>query len=182
MIRQLAAALVLTLPILASAQAYVPAHERSDAYSIETGTELVMVYIGASHCGPCVQPEYKAALEQAKLLLAEQAEAEGKGFAVIGVSIDYGAEVGFEFLQQSGGFDELVIGRNWFNSAALTHFGVTEDQDPRQLALPSVILYERDMEMGESIRASEPRYLRQIAGGVALPEWVAAGAPLAITP
>ncbi|GAB5534521.1 MAG: hypothetical protein Rubg2KO_07700 [Rubricoccaceae bacterium] len=176
MIRQFVAAILVALPLGAAAQSYVPAHERDQG--IETGTELVMVYIGASHCGPCIQPDYKAALEQAKLLLAEQAEAAGHGFAVIGVSIDYSADVGFQFLKESGGFDELVIGRNWFNSLALSHFGVTEGQEPRQLALPSVILYERDMTLAGSIRASEPRYIRQVAGGVALPEWVAAGAPL----
>lgn len=176
MIRQLILALLLALPVSASAQTYMPIYERET--DIATGTELVMVYIGASHCGPCVQPEYKAALEEAKVRLAEQAEAQGKGFAVIGVSIDFEPQVGFDFLNASGTFDEMVIGRNWFNSAALTHFGVTEGQEPRQLALPSVILYERDMELGESIHASAPRYLRQIAGGVALPEWVAAGTPL----
>ncbi|MEO0558251.1 MAG: hypothetical protein AAF170_08720 [Bacteroidota bacterium] len=179
MIRQLAVALLFVIPVVVSAQTYTPVYERDD--DIRTGTELVMVYIGASHCGPCVQPEYKAALEEAKVRLAEQAEAEGKGFAVIGVSIDYDPQVGFDFLNESGTFDEMVIGRNWFNSAALIHFGVTEGQEPRQLALPSVIFYERDMELGESIHASAPRYLRQIAGGVALPEWVAAGAPLAVT-
>lgn len=181
MFRQLAVSLLFVLPVAASAQTYTPIYEQESG--IEAGTELVMVYIGASHCGPCVQPEYKAALEQAKALLAEQAEAAGKGFAVIGVSLDYDPEVGIDFLRESGKFDELVIGRNWYNSAALSHFGVTEDGAPaRQLALPSVILYERDMSMGEFIGASEPRYLTQIMGSGALPEWVAAGAPLDVVP
>lgn len=179
MIRQLAAALLFAFPALASAQSYVPAYERDEG--IDAGTEVVMVYIGASHCGPCMWPEYKTTLEQAKLLLEEQAQAAGKGFAVIGVSLDYDPEVGFDFLNGSGKFDEMTMGRNWFNAAALTHFGMTEGQEPRQLALPSVIVYERDMEMGESIGASEPRYLKQIVGAEALPEWVAAGAPLAVS-
>ena len=180
MVRQLVLSALIALPLSASAQTYVPAHERDQG--LETGTELVMVYIGASHCGPCVQPAYKAALERAKGMLSEQAGAEGKGFAVIGVAIDYGAEDGYQFLRDSGGFDELVIGRNWFNSAALAHLWRPEGLSERTVGLPSILVFERDMQMGAQIGASEPRYLKHLVGGHALPEWVAAGAPLADAP
>jgi len=173
-------ALLFVFSAAASAQTYVSAFERDQG--IESGTELVMVYIGASHCGPCTWPEYKESLEQAKVLLSEQAEASGKAFVTVGVSIDYDPEVGYAFLNDSGRFDEMAMGRNWFNSAAVVHFGLTDGEEGRTLALPSIIVYERDMTMGASLGASEPRYLKQIVGATDLPAWVEAGAPVALIP
>ena len=176
MIRLLAASVLLAVPGAVSAQAYVPVYER-DA-GIASGTELVMVYIGASHCFPCVQPEYKAALEQAKVRLAEQAEADGKAFVAIGVSIDYDPEVGYDFLADSGKFDELAIGRNWFNASVLEHLVRAEGAEDRTLALPTVVVYEREARMGDTLEATAPRYLKYIVGSRELPTWAEAGAPL----
>ena len=176
MILQLVATILFALPCAAAAQAYVPVQDREQG--VTSGSEVEMVYIGASDCFACVQPTYKAALEQAKVLLADRAEAEGKTFVAIDVSTDYDLDAGYDFLKASGGFDELVIGRNWFNSAVLEHLIRTEGAEDRVLGLPTIVLYEQEAMMGDTIQATPPRYLRYIAGGAELPEWVEAGVPL----
>ncbi|MGI9174713.1 MAG: TlpA family protein disulfide reductase [Rhodothermales bacterium] len=171
-------ALSLALALPATAQDYLPAYERDPHFNIGSGTELVLVYFGGSTCGPCQADEFKAALDRAKVLLAERAEQEGKAFAAIGVAVDQSVEDGLAFLNASGRFDELAVGRNWFNSASLAHLWRPEGLAKRRVGLPSVVVFEREMSMGKNITASEPRYLVELGGGVAIPEWVEAGAPL----
>ena len=130
----------------------------------------MLVYFGGSTCGPCQSDAFKADLDQAKRLLVERAEEEGKAFAAIGVAVDHSVEDGLAFLSESGRFDELAVGRNWFNSASLAH---------RAGALPTVMVFEREMSFeGSDITASEPRYLAELVGSDELAGWVAAGASL----
>ncbi len=172
----LTVALGLTLSLPATAQEYVPAYERGS--DIESGPEVVLVYFGASTCAPCHLDGFKSALERAKVLLAERAERDGKAFAVVGVAVDHSVEDGLAFLAESGRLDELVVGRNWFNSAVLAHVWRPEGLEDRIPGLPGVIVFEREMSMGEAgIAAGETEYLVELVGAEAIPEWVEAGAP-----
>lgn len=173
----LAAVLGLSLSLPVSAQEYVPAYDRG--IGMRSGTEVVLVYFGSSTCGPCQFEEFKTALEQAKVLLFERAEAEGKAFAVMGVSVDHDIEEGLAFLADSGRFDEVVVGRNWFNSAVLAHMWRQEGLEDRITGLPGIMIFEREMSMGESIiSASAPVYLADVVGAEDIPAWVESGAPL----
>ncbi|HEX8385659.1 MAG TPA: hypothetical protein VF576_05725 [Rubricoccaceae bacterium] len=168
-------ALALSLPV--AAQEYVPAYGRGG--DDQTGTEVVLVYFGSATCAPCHLDEFKAALERAKVLLHERAEADGKAFAVVGVAVDHNVEDGLAFLAGTGRFDELVVGRNWFNSAALAHIWRAEGLEDRFAGLPGVMVFEREMTVGETgISASPPTYLVELVGARRIGEWVAAGAPL----
>ncbi len=167
--------LALSLP--AVAQGYVPAYERD--VDISEGPEVVLVYFGASTCGPCHDDRFKAALEEAKVLLFERAEADGKSFAAVGVAVDHSVEDGLAFLAASGRFDEVVVGRNWFNSAVLAHIWRPDDAGSQRAGLPGIMVFEREMSMGESgIAASAPAYLAEVVGAEDIPAWVEAGAPL----
>ena len=173
----LTAALGLVLALPAVAQEYIPAYERG--VDISEGPEMVLVYFGASTCVPCHDDDFKAALEDAKLALFERAEAEGKSFAAVGVAVDHSVEDGLAFLTESGRFDEVVVGRNWFNSAVLMHVWRPEGLESRVPGLPGVMVFEREMEMGEGgISASAPTYLVELVGAEDIPAWVAQGAPL----
>ena len=174
----LALALILPLALPVTAQEYVPAYDRDPNFNIGNGPELVLVYFGGSTCGPCQSGDFKAALERAKVLLSERAAAEGKAFAAVGVAVDFSVEDGLAFLAESGRFDELAVGRNWFNSASLSHLWRPEGLEGRTVGLPSVVVFERDMTMGEAVTASEPLYLVELLGAAAIPEWVDSGAPL----
>ena len=163
-------------PLGAAQTAYEPGYMRGAG--IEEGTELVLVYIGQSTCAPCTWDSFKADLEAARLARAARAEAGGMRFAAIGVAAEHNVEEGLALLRGSGGFDELAIGRNGFNSAALSHLWRPEGLDERVVGFPSVIVFERDMTMAETIAASPPRYRVELAGADQVAAWVEAGAPL----
>ncbi len=83
--------------------------------------ELVLVYIGAASCGPCNDPEFKAVLSRFKNTLAALARAEHRKLRSIGVSTDWDVDSGLQFLRDSGAWDEMVVGNNWYNSAVIEH-------------------------------------------------------------
>ena len=176
----LALSLCLGLPLGASAQGYVPAHERG-ASDPASGTELVMVYLGSSTCAPCRDARFKQTVERAKNLLAGRAEREGARFATMGVALDHNVDDGLAFLQDSGRWDEVAAGRNWLNAAALAHVWRPDGLEGRTVALPTVVVFERDVEVGDAVAASAPRYLGEWVGAFAIPDWVEAGAPLGDT-
>lgn len=142
----------------------------------EEGTELVVVYFGGSTCGWCYTEEARGAVRGAVLALQERARREGKAFAYVGVANDWDIEAGLGFLEASGPFDEIVVGRNWNNHASADHLFMNPDATP---ALPTVVVYEQDISAGARgpVFGGE-RYLAAVSGGPALAEWVAAGAPL----
>ncbi|MEM1115052.1 MAG: hypothetical protein AAF845_17320 [Bacteroidota bacterium] len=175
--RALILALLVAFALPAATQEYVLAYERD--VNISEGPETVLVYFGASNCRPCYDDAFKATLEAAKVALFERTEAEGASFAVVGVAVDHSIEEGLAFLSQSGRFDEVVIGRNWFNSAVLAHVWRPEGIEDRVPGLPGIMVFERDMTMGETgIAAGEPTYLVELVGAEDIPAWVEAGAPL----
>ena len=169
--------LVLVLAPAAFAQGYQPAYETHGG-ALGRGPELVLVYFGMTECVPCHDPDFKADLERAKGLLAEQAAATGRGFAAVGVAMDWDVAEGFAFVQGSGRFDEVAIGRNWENAAALTHLWRPDGLESRQIAIPSVLVYEREVTSAASIAATAPIYRFEAAGADAIRAWVAAGAPV----
>ena len=150
---------------------YQPGYEMSGE-----GTELVAVYFGGSTCGWCYTDEAREAVRAAVLALQDRARAEGKAFAYVGVANDWDIEVGLDFLKASGPFDEIIVGRNWYNHAAAPHLFMNPDAIP---ALPTVVVYEQDVTSGDrGLVFSGERYLAAVSGGPALAEWAADGAPL----
>ena len=169
-------AFALALPV--AAQGYVPAYERAPNFNNGPGTEVVLTYFGSTTCTACQDPAFKAALGRANTLLAERAASEGKTFVAIGVALDPSVEDGLAFLSTSGRFDEVAVGRNWFDSAALAHIWRSEGRSGRTVALPGVMVFEREMTIGEAgVVPGASRYLVERVGGADIPAWVAAGAP-----
>lgn len=150
---------------------YVPAYEPPS-----DGTELVVVYFGGSTCGWCYTDEAKTAVRAAVLALRDRAHAEGKAFAYVGVANDWDLEAGLDFLRDSGPFDEVVVGRNWFNQASAAHLFMNPGASA---ALPTVVVYEQDITTGERgpVFGGE-RYLAAVSGGPDLAAWAEAGAPI----
>lgn len=176
--RLLALLVALCLGPAVAAQDYVPAYERDDAPPLGSGPEVVLVYFGASWCAPCHTASFKADLGRAKLMVAERAAAEGKAFAVMGAALDHDIEAGLGFLLDSGGFDEVAVGRNWFNAASLAHLWRPGGGGQRGMGLPALVVFEREMTMAEMIAAGEPTYRAEAVGVYDIAAWVEAGAPL----
>jgi len=153
----------------AQATEYVPSHQ------LPQGRELVAIYIGATDCGPCQSPEVKKAVVTMKALAAAQAKQRGMVFSAIGVATDWDLNSGTAFLAPLGYFDQLVIGANWTN-LAVERFVLSDSL--AEMAMPQILLIERTVNVGKRITVSEPRLVRQVTGGEAIPAWVAAGAPI----
>lgn len=127
-----------------------------DFYENKSGeyTELVMVYIGANNCGPCHAKPIKDKVEEYKIDLYKTAEEQGKSFSVIGVANDYSIEEGWNFINASGYFDEVIIGKNWKNNGSIQFLWSVKDILP---SMPKVIVYERKIhQMPSKIVFGEP--------------------------
>lgn len=148
----------------------------ASTFEQEAGIHLVLVYVGSQDCGPCHDPELKAAVERAKVLLQERAAAEGKQFSTIGVVKNYDWEEGLDFLRETGYFDEVVAGRSWFNTAVAEHCWERAACTP---AMPMIIIYEQAVEAGErGYTFGARRYLATVKGADGIPSWVEGGATL----
>lgn len=174
----LAATLTVAASGAALAQGYQPAYVDGTGSGLGRGAEIVLVYFGSSDCMPCQDAGFKADLERAKVRLAARAEDEGKAFAAVGVALDWDVAEGFDFLQGSGAFDEVAIGRNWENAAALAHLWRADGLDSRAIAIPSLVVFERSVTAAGPIAATEPDYRFEVAGAIGLRDWVEAGLPL----
>lgn len=162
---------VLLVPSLAAQaladSAYVPSYDPP-----RDGTEVVAVYFGGSTCAPCRFPTFKAGLRDAIRRARAYAEEAGYAFAYVGVANDWDLEDGLAFLDEAGPFDEITVGRNWFNLASVAHVFQNEEAVP---ALPSLVVFERDISNSNEFGAT--RYLTALMGPQVL-WWVERDAPL----
>jgi hypothetical protein len=146
------------------------------SYEVPEGDEVVAVYLGASSCHGCNDPDLLSALKAMKSLLASKAEESGLRFSVIGVGMDWSVAESISYLESVGPFDEIIAGRIWASVGAVK-FLWTGSEDCR--AIPQVLLIERttDFAEGEYAVTSE-RELARYMGKPAIVEWVRAGAPI----
>lgn len=111
----------------------------------ETGDELAMVFISSPNCGYCSNfPDLPNHVERAKVKLEKIAKENDMGFAVIGVAIGWSAEEGIDHLNNFGKFDEVMAGRNWFNSGA-REFIHNEVPSDSKGSVPEIVLVGREV-------------------------------------
>jgi hypothetical protein len=142
------------------------------------GNELTFVYFGGNGCAPCVAPGMKEAVIKARAMIAQLAAKEHRPFSATGVALDSDIAKGVAFLDTVGPWDQIVVGREWFNSAVLDLMA-TGPLEP-MVGIPQIIIYERRIEhRGHELIASNPRILARIPG-TAIPLWVNAGAQVGL--
>jgi hypothetical protein len=160
--------LLATTPLFS--QEYQPRHSNID------GEEIIAVFITMSTCIGSRQPHMPASVEAIKIGLAEQGREQGFRFSVVGASMDWEPTVGVEHLRTFGRFDELIAGRNWWNSAATSY--IWRDI-PGRPATPQVVVLRRTSEMGpDGIRISREEEVHRVIGADEIEVWASAGAPL----
>ncbi|MFK7972025.1 MAG: TlpA family protein disulfide reductase [Bacteroidia bacterium] len=143
------------------------------------GKEIIAIYFGATSCGPCHDPELKKDIQRLKTLLNQHAKSAGYAFSVTGVALDWKVEEGIEFLKEVGPFDEIVVGKNWDNLAAVEYIWADPSSMP---AMPQIIVIERDGRMQQDRRTySENKVIAHHVSPSAISAWVDAGAPLCWT-
>jgi len=150
------------------AQGYQP------SYDNPRGPELVAVYISASTCVGNRAPGLHEALDSLKLILQARARAAGAVFRMVGVALDWAPDSGVAYLRGFGAFDELNVGRNWFNLGAerwiWSDSSATSD-------IPQVVVYEQTIAMApRRVEFSTPHVLKRVFGGDKIVEWVRGGA------
>lgn len=147
----------------------------SGNYKLHNGTttELTLVYIGADSCSPCHLPSLKSAIEKLKVILNNRAETQNKEFSAVGIANDFSVKKGWEFLNSTGYFDEVIIGKNWLNSGSIEFIWNHDQPEP---SMPQIIVFEREVNVGEFIQVGQKKYLARYAGSAEIEEWVNSGA------
>ena len=114
------------------------------------GAEILMVYVGQSHCGPSNALELPQMIEDIKTDLNRLAEASGARFRAVGLSLDLSATEGFDHLAKFGKFDELRVGGGSFSDSAIEFLW----QDfPGFVATPQMVVIGRTRVSQENLQA-----------------------------
>jgi len=171
-------ALRIALPLLlaglsppsATAQLYRPSH------TPPTGLELVAVYLTSRTCHGCRAPEMPATLDSIKLLLQRQAQRAGQPFRAVFVDMDWSPDSGLALAREDGTWDEIIVGRSWFNAGAERYIW---GDSATTAVLPQLILIEQRVEMGARARFGTRQVLRRLVGLPAFQVWLRQGAPRA---
>lgn len=151
------------------------------SYAVEPGEQLLLVYVGSSTCYWSNQPELVGAVNEAKLLLSEHADALGWSFQAQGVALEWSTDRGIDHLSAFGAFDEVWAGNNWGNSFALDHLWRDPSVTP---GTPLILVYRRTFVAplgAEDAMAYAERNRALLVvnrGPLEITEWVAAGAPV----
>lgn len=168
-------------------QGYTP------SYLPPAGSELVFVLVSSPGCVANYEPEFDDAIREAKAILSARADSGGRPFSAVGVSVNWVVSDGVDYLLDGrwkgegdldfGAWDEIVVGRNWGNSAALKYMtelapGCPGAPDVVQ-AVPQAYVLERMAEEweGTGMFLFGPESVRaHFCGGDQIVEWVNSGA------
>lgn len=140
--------------------------------------EVVAAYFGGSWCPPCQRPDLKKAIRTMQVELSERSQREGFSFASLGVAMDWSVPQGVEFLRETSSFDEVVVGRNWANSAVID---LIWSKPGARTGVPQVVVYERSVKIDSAefnIEYGNRDVLRRLTGADQIVEWVDKGMPL----
>jgi hypothetical protein len=154
---------------------YVP------AFKVQSGPQLVMVYVGSSTCPWANQRSLPEALETIKVRLAAVAREHGMGFKAVGLALDWSPERGIAHLKRFGHFDEIAASGSWGGTLALRYLWSDAQV---AAATPQVLVYTR-MFLAPA-EATDPflyeereRRTRAVRRGfVEIAEWAESGAAL----
>jgi len=160
-------------PARAKAEAARPVYEPSG--SIESGDEIVLVFIGASFCNAHNVPGFPDVVETAKVPLQRHARQGGMQFRAIGVALDWRPADGLAFLARFGEWDEVASGSNWTNDGATKY--IWRDL-PGDADVPQLLVLRRSVHVGEAVRVGKEQVVKRVLGTIAIQEWVSAGAVL----
>lgn len=124
-------------------------------YRDTSGTELVMVYLGAASCYFSNDESLPCLVEEVKLALRERARMHEISFSTIGVAVDRRVEDGINHLDKFGIFDEIMTGRSWYGTGARQYYF---DLLPGVASTPQVLVYRRELSVPSVGQTDSPRF------------------------
>jgi hypothetical protein len=145
------------------------------AAALESGEEIVLVFIGASFCNAHNRAGFPAVVEDAKVRVQEYARARNLHFRAVGVALDWRVADGLAFLARFGEFDEVASGSNWISDGATKYVW---REIPGDADVPQVLVLRRSVDVSQAVRLGEDRLVKRIHGAVNIEQWVSAGASL----
>jgi len=119
------------------------------------GTEMVVLFVGASDCPASLSPLLPDIMDNLRDSLTAKAESLGSRVAFLGAALDHDLDAGLEYLETLGPFDEVTVGRRWLNSLSVQY--LIRDM-PAGAKIPQVQVFYREihvdgpwMEIGEDV-------------------------------
>lgn len=161
--------LFVAVSVVLSWRALFPAVKPTIDTRLQTGEHLTLVLVAPTTAD---DREYIEMVGDAISAMRLYARKHGYHFSTVGVSDDWAVSRGLEILAEFGPFDEVVVGRNWFNTGVeryITEFGA-------QAAVPlvAVFLQERQLDTTPWVYG-ESRELIRVVGRGPLGGWSAGG-------
>lgn len=150
-------------------------------YGIASGEELVFVYIGSPACSYCLRPEVQASINSARRSLKQRSALDSLRFVTHGISVSWDPVEGFNHLVDLGGFDEISVGRNWFNEGARRYLWSDfrgAASTPQVLVLRRTVTSPLDEEIAHPYEIVDARLLVRKVGSFEIQSWERLGAPL----
>ena len=169
--RFLVAAMVAGIATVGDAQTLLPALPRTTPVR-----EVAAVFISMADCCDALTRDLRGPIDSVRTLLRTRAARAQESFRMVGVSLDWEPEVGWNYLRQFGAFDEIAVGSNWFGlqPEILMFSGANVEA-----SIPQLVIYERTIAFDQSKPTFGPRrILRSMRGRDGIVAWLNAGAPL----
>lgn len=145
--------------------------------ALSSGTEIVAVFFTTSTCVGNSYPGFRDIVRNINVGLADMGRMNGFVPRRIGVSLDFDIEAGLATLREFGPFDEVSIGNNWVNTAALRYMML---EMPGKLAVPQLVVVRREVfaERGSQIAVDSEEVLLRLVGSDEIDSWYGSGMPL----
>ena len=138
--------------------------------------EVAAVFISMADCCDALTRDLRGPVDSVRSILRRRAMRANEEFRMVGVSLDWEPEAGWNYLRQFGAFDEVAVGSNWFglHPEILMFSGAAIEP-----SIPQIVIYERTVTLGGARPSFGPRrILRALRGRDEIVAWLNAGAPL----
>lgn len=143
--------------------------------SVET-REIGAVFIGMAACCDAVSASLRGPIDSLRRVLLTRAQESGSAFRMIGVSLDWRPEDGWNYLKQFGEFNEVAVGSNWYGMLPEVLMFTDGGVEP---FVPQVVIYERTVTRGGTRPTFGPRtILKRLGGHDEIVAWLREGARL----
>lgn len=141
---------------------------------LESGIHVTFVFVASQVAmGEDPDPGLVRIVSMARDSVRSAAQAANVRYSTVGVSDHWVVSEGIRTLEAFGPFDEVVVGRSWFNSGVLRYMS----EEPK--GFPAVIITVEDITVGQSSWTSNGiSEARRLLGRRALEAWGASGFPL----
>jgi hypothetical protein len=138
--------------------------------------EIGAVFIGMASCCESETASLLGPMDSVRQLLRSRALRDGKIFRMIGVSLDWSPDVGWNYLKQFGEFDEIGVGSNWYGTLSEVLMFTDNQVDP---VVPQIVIYERTVTRdGPRPTFGARTILKQLCGHDEITKWLRDGSRL----